>query len=305
MHNKLRLRVSKRKSLILLAIFVFMTVIGGVMSPIAWDAREKGIETLNSEIIPFPVDTSKTFKLHLSEGTIFTYEGADLAKGFGLNELFPFNLNFTDSKFSINFVDGEMLLSADIIDSSGRLIAKIVNNTWTTVDPSIALQFSDRNYNAYAFEIIGSNNIPTLQVAMIGSNEIQIGGLFYTKSGSIYIAPKTDGAVMYFNVGTDHREENASINSLFKYPCLTNESNLGKMKNSYYPSSDPLILPTCIFICGILFAFLGITLSFFAWESYNYQNNKDKEKKLTHPKSYIKQHNPYSGMKKRRGNKKA
>ena len=120
-----------------------------------------------------------------------------------------------------------MLLSATLRDSKGNIIAEIVNNTWSTVDRHYQLSFNDRNYNAYAFEIIRSDGVPMFQVAMVGSNKIQIGGIFYStnpKIGEVDIAPLSNGtAVMSFNLN-DTELEAEHIPTLFKYPCLTRPS---------------------------------------------------------------------------------
>ena len=294
MRKKLRLRISRRKSLALLIISAFIVVIAGEVSYINWEARQNAIDTLNGQLTPFPIDLSNPFKLLLSQGVVFSYDSVDLSQGFNLTSLFPFGINFTDSTFSINFVNGKMFVSAEIRDSNNTLIAKIVNNEWKTVNPDTLL-FWDRNYNAYAFEIMGLNNIPTLQVIMVGQNEIQIGGLFFTKTGSIYIAPMKNGeAMMYVNVGNQHLEEKDTIYTIFKYPCLTNSSNLGKMNSSFYPSSDPLLLPTILFIGGIAVSSIASITFAFALESYMFQRRvKQESRRIITTKQHIGQGNPY------------
>jgi len=201
-------RVWQRKiRILLLAIGAFLVPIGGLVTEIGWTNRQNAIMSMNGELIPFDVDLSKPFDIMLSAGVTFQYSNIDLANGFNLSTIFPFGINFVDDQFRIQFMNNKISVSADIRNSNNTIIAQIVNNEWKTVSPDTLL-FWDRNYNAYAFEIIGSNNIPTLQVIMVGSNRIQIGGLFYTQTGSIYIAPAPDGAMMYVNVGEQHQEYN-------------------------------------------------------------------------------------------------
>jgi hypothetical protein len=215
----------------------------------------------------------------LSQGVAFEYNSTDLANGFNLTSLFPFGIDFTDTTFSIKFIDDKMYVSTDVRDSNNTLIAEIVNNEWKTVNPD-TLQFWDRNYNNYAFEIIGSNNIPTLQVIMVGSNEIQVGGLFFTQTGSIYIAPMINGSGtrLFINVGDKHQEYNTTIPTIFKYPCLTNPDNLGEMNSSFYPSSNPLLIPTFEFGLGIILMVISALISYFAYDSYSYLKGREREK---------------------------
>lgn len=255
---------------ILLIIGVSLAGYGSLdLIPNGQKDKETAIEALNGEITPFTIDFTQPFIIKLSSDVNFLYNGSDLANGFDLSTLQPFTVfNLLSYQFRIQFNNSKMFVSADIKNSNGTLIGQIVNNTWKTVNPDTLL-FWDRNYNAYAFEIIGSNDKPTLQVIMVGPNQIQIGGLFYEKTGgSLYIAPETTGAMLYVNVRPDqHLEENASIITIFKYPCLTNSSNLGKMVSPYYPSSDPLAEPTSriqlgneLYIGGTIIAVISAAL---------------------------------------------
>jgi hypothetical protein len=254
----------------LLVIGAVLVAYGTLIAvPIGWQQYNSAIMTLNGELIPFSVDMSKPFDVMLSAGVIFQYSGTDLANGFDLSTAPLFAVfNFASNQFQIQFTNNKMFVSANIKNSNNTLIAQIVNNTWKTVNPDTLL-FWDRNYNAYAFEIIGSTGKPTLQVIMVGPNKIQIGGLFYTKTGSIYIAPEPDGAMLYVNVGDQHLEEEAAIQTIFKYPALTNSSNLGKMINPIYPSSDPLSEPIRTIIFGVALFIIGtILMGLFGVETY-------------------------------------
>jgi len=270
--EKIRLPSSRNKGIILLVIGSIITVLGGAMIPIGWEARQNAIKTLNGELIPFSIDMSKPFQIAFSPTTSFEFTWAQMENGIDLNIFFSSAVNLTTDQLKIQFIDNKLSVSADIKDSKGTRIAQIVNNEWKTVDPS-SLLFWDRNYNAYAFEIIGSNNVPTLHVIMVGPNRIQIGGLFYTSDGRIYIRqplksdPTGTGAVFEINP-TDQRLEALNISRIFKYPALTDTSNLGKMVNPVYPSSDPLSGPTWIMIVGVVSAFSGPILFAFGFETY-------------------------------------
>jgi len=197
----------------LIIFLILLLVIGSILTsygsldlvPNGEKDKDNAIRALNGEIIPFEIDPTQPFRVMLSSDIDwFTYSIEELAQGIDLNNVL-YDKIMTD-QFKIQFIDNKLSVSANIRDSDGNLIAHIVNNAWKTVDPSHQLAFWDRNYNAYAFEIIGSNNKPTFQVIMVGPNRIQVGGLFYTQGGgSIYIAPLSSGdAMLYVNVRPDN-----------------------------------------------------------------------------------------------------
>jgi hypothetical protein len=244
----------------LLILGAILTTYGGLyLVPTGQQEKNNAETALSGEIIPFKVDFTQPFDIMLSADVHFLYNVSDLAKGFDLSTLPPFTaMKLVPYQLRIQFDNGKMLVSASIRNSNGTLIAQIVNNEWKTVNPDTLL-FWDRNYNAYAVEIIGINNKPTLQVIMVGPNAIQIGGLFFTKTGSVYIAPNTYGADIYVNVGPNqHRENNATFQTIFQYPCLTDPSNLGKMINPIYPSSNPSAQANWDIDVGYVLSALGV-----------------------------------------------
>jgi hypothetical protein len=271
MSKKQKRKPSLKKHIILLSVLVFLIVIGVVLAgygsldliPSGENDKENAIKALNGEINPFDIDYGKPFDIMISDGVTFQYNDLNLSKGFYLNQIPGLGvLNVTYSQFQIQFVSKKMFVSADIRDSKNNPIVQIVNNTWNTVDPHYALAFWDRNYNAYTFEAINSLGIPILHIAMVGSNKIRLDGLFYTQKGSVYIGANSDGsAVFVINVRPDqHLEENYSYATLFRYPAMTNSSNLGKMLNPYYPSSDPLSEPNSRIQLGYEFYYGGTIL---------------------------------------------
>lgn len=214
-----------------------------VIVPEGQQEKTEAIKTLNGELIPFKVDQSQPFHLVLGPNTSFVFSWQSLAEGIDFNKYLP-TLNMTSDQFKIKLDNNKLYVSATIRDSEGKIITEIVNNTWQTVDPHYQLSFWDRNYNAYAFEVISSSYVPMLQVAMISSYEIQFGGLFYTKDGPFRISPTAEGYAAFTfypkNWTLQQIDENATIPLLFNYPALTNASNLGKIKNPIYPANDPL-----------------------------------------------------------------
>lgn len=272
--GKLVPRTLKKKTLIaliiiLLTFFVTGTLIAGEGSlnliPNGQRDKTQAVMALNGQIIPFKIDPTKSFRICLSQSIDwFNYSIDDLANGIDLRSVI-YNKIVPD-QFKIQFVDSKLVVSALIKDSNNETIAEIVNNEWKTVDPHYQLAFWDRNYNAYAFEIIGSNNRPTFQVIMIGDNKIQIGGVFYLEDGGyIFISPQKNGDAMIYK--NEMPPSNETSLTIFKYPCLTQPDNLGKMINPIYPSSNPVVeadweiqLGYVLFYGGSILAAISLTL---------------------------------------------
>ena len=264
----------KRKSLrrlyfftvVLLALFIIGTTLAGYGSldliPSGQQEMNRVMEALSGKISPFKVDMTQPFDLMLSPGVTLRYTGLDLSKGFYLNTAPYFRgYNLTDSQFQVQFDKDRMYVTANIKDSNNNLIAQIVNNTWTTVNPHYELAFWDRNYNAYAFEIITSDSVPLLQVVMVGPNKIQLGGIFYTKNGRVAFFPAGENAEILQNV-TDEELKNRHIDLIFEYPALTSPSNMGKMRSPwYYPSSNPLSEPDSKIQTGYILFYFGTILA--------------------------------------------
>ena len=248
---KERVRLNK---LLLCCLLIVLVIIGTIMVtyssfviiPDAKQQKNDAILTLNGELSPFSINPEKPFYLFIGTEVPFHFTEEQLASGINLNDFITssFLPNITSDDFQLNLMNGNLQVSASIRDSNGDLITQIVNNTWKTVDPNYQLIYWDRNYNSYAFEVVTSNYVPIIQVAMIGPNEIQFDGLLYTKDGFVRIAPMSNGgaSIEYYpeNMTFDEVNQNLNIPLLFKYPALTNASNLGKMVNPIYPSSDPL-----------------------------------------------------------------
>jgi hypothetical protein len=304
MPRKIPLLSSKNKGIILLILGATIGFLGGAMFTIGWEARQNTIKALNGELNPFPIDLSKLFVVSLSKiggpVTDKSFNSTELANGINLRQIFP--ADFTTNQLKVEFVNNKLSVSADIKNSNGTRIAQIVNNEWKTVDPNTLL-FWDRNYNAYAFEIIGSNNVPTFQVIMRDSNRIQIGGLFYTEHGRIYFEPRADGALLYVNY-TDSQLEDAHIPTAFKYPALTDPSNLGRMNDSFYPSSDPLSESTWTMVFGAALAITGPILFAFGFEKCKESSKKAKLRGEISNRNTIRQGNPHYRLRRKEKYKK-
>jgi hypothetical protein len=78
-------------------------------------------------------------------------------------------------------------ISANITNSENEVVAYIQNNTWKSVSPD-SMQIGDRNYNAYAFEIVDMNYVPIFNVRIVGPNDIQIGSVFEGNNSTTLIS---------------------------------------------------------------------------------------------------------------------
>jgi hypothetical protein len=234
--------------LILIIIGSTLAVYGASIAQEAANDKNYATDTLNGDLTSFKINSEEPIYLLIGTRVPFHFTAKELSDGINLSNFitstFENTTNLTNDNFRITSQDGKLEVSASIRDSAGNLIARVVNNTWKTVDPSYQLEYWDRNYNSYAFEVIDSNYLPILQVAIIGPNEIQVGGLFYTETGFVRVAPSLNGGatISYYPKGMtiDEADKNETVPLLFKYPALTNSSNLGKMENRLYPSTDPL-----------------------------------------------------------------
>ena len=252
------------------SLFVLGTILAGYGST---DLISNGQEEknrirmkLNGELIPFEVNDSQPFSLLLSPTVGANFSLNELEEGISLADAYPElggAYKITTDAFKIQFVDDKLFVSAVIRDSNGNKIAQIVNNEWKLTNPDTLLYW-DRNFNAYALEIINSNSVPTFQVLMTGPNQIQIGGFFYTTpEEGIYIYNvegkhildtiiypdlsydtsyrELHGADIIFlgNQGVSRLESYVGNSTIFQYPALTQPENLGKLASPLFFSDDP------------------------------------------------------------------
>lgn len=102
MHRKPYLSFSKRTATFTFILSILFAVIGGVATPIEWQARQTAVSTLNGQLIPFPINPSKPFGLYLSGGFPFPVSAEDMKNGFNFTSYFP-ELNLSYNLFTINF----------------------------------------------------------------------------------------------------------------------------------------------------------------------------------------------------------
>jgi hypothetical protein len=186
--------------------------------------QQNAIMATRGELVPFDMNMSEDFVVKLGSNTFSTNAQA-LAQGFDPVSV----LNLGSSwPFQIGFSNGKMSISANITNSNNEVIAYIENDSWKSVSPN-SMEIGDRNYNVYAFEIVDLNTIPIFNVEILGSNTIQISGVFNMAGGKVLISDNGGGII------GNPSEQNITQNlvPIFKYPS---SEYLGELINPAYPT---------------------------------------------------------------------
>lgn len=171
-----------------------------------YNIRKEEIETMKGVLKPPPLDFSKPFEIQFGGMHLLTTinelsEGMNFSKGFNIGYDYP---------FKIEFKNGKLLVSADIIDENLEVIATIEDNEWTVNENDIIAR--DRNYNDFAFEVVDAHLRPRLQVIVKVQNKIYIGGFFYTDRGALLAV---DDTTLW---GPNPEEIEEHIQKIFEYP---------------------------------------------------------------------------------------
>lgn len=228
--------------------FALAIVIGAVLTGLGpllmyWgsDLRNRALETATGELKPPQIDIQKPFTLLLGSNS-FTYSSDQLSQGIDIRRILDFGFDYP---FQIRFEKGKLLVSVEVKNERGDIVAKIKDNNWTVSNNPILAR--DRNYNDYAFEVINSDNVPVIQVIAQGQNEIYLGGLFYDLNGwTLLITPEG----MTYNPNASYIEKARRI---FQYPSA---DHLGEMIANDALSQN--ILGTAILI--IFLGFISIVV---------------------------------------------
>ena len=197
------------------------------------------------KLLPFGIDSQKPIEIQC--GGFHIHMTLDqLSKGFNMSRYF--NLVGFDYPFHITLKDQRFLVSVDIINTNGETIAKIVNNHWAVNNnPVIAY---DRNYNSYAFEVINSDLVPTIQVVFKPQNKMYLGGFFFSPNWAVLLLPNDTSII-----NPSPADLNESLPRIFKYPS---KEHLGEMVEPIpYQISRA---STQVFNLGVVLTVVGIPL---------------------------------------------
>ncbi|HLE75712.1 MAG TPA: hypothetical protein VI864_06685 [Candidatus Bathyarchaeia archaeon] len=264
------------KVLLVIALGVIMIVVGTYLFS-TYGPHLLAIET--GELIPFQVDSQKDFDVQMG-GIHAITTATELSSGFNFSQYFY--ISGFNYPFQISLSSGKLLISAEIRDKDGNVVATITKNQWGVSNNPVATL--DKNYNSYAFEVITLGQIPILQVVMTPENRIFVGGVFYS-TNSTMIAMLNDTTI----INPEESEISNYNQMIFQYPS---DSHLGKLvENSPYAFGSALMIlaPTEIINIGyVLFGigtFVTLVVSVNSFKKRNSGKSGRGQKKKTEQKS--------------------
>jgi hypothetical protein len=236
------------KALLVIAFGALLVGISsGIVIPYGFQLQDNWNKAMRGELIPFQVNYTELFTVQTGGlHAIVTVE--DLSNGFDLRRFF--NFNDMEYPFQVSFKNGKLLVSAEIRNQEGNVVAKITDNQWS-VEPNPVITY-DRNYNSYAFEVVDSDLIPILQVIMKPQNSIFVGGVFYSINGTML--SMLNGTTIFDPRSTDINNYNQTI---FQY---RSDSHLGQLapnsQFAYMPTQNG-ISPISVIIVGVILLIIG------------------------------------------------
>jgi hypothetical protein len=251
----------------LIVVGAIMVVVGTYFFTTLGPRVEAVVE---GELIPFKVDDRKEFDIQMGGcHVLVTFD--QLRQGYDFQKAFYFA--GIDYPFELRFKDGKLLVSAEVKNSNGDVVAKIFRNQWSVDYNPIVIY--DRNYNSYAFEAIDSDRFPILQVVMTPENRVFVGGIFYGENSTL--VAMLNGTTVY---NPSYLEYNQTI---FEYPS---ESKLGKLVTDSpydFGSSQHILAPDQIIIIGYVLLGIGTVIISFvgaiSLKKGNSENNNKKQKR--------------------------
>jgi hypothetical protein len=126
---------------------------------------------------------------------------------------------FGRDHITIETVSGRVMVSTQIRDTSGQLVAELIRNQWKVAPPP---RTWDRNYSSDTLEVINPEGKIVLQVKAL-PDRIQLQGEWWNNSvqGLRLSSPVKNGGGHFILFGTTYRPEqakDAEIKPIFKYP---------------------------------------------------------------------------------------
>jgi hypothetical protein len=206
---------------VLIIIVGLLGVPSAILIPYGFHLMGMEIREMKGELIPFEVDPQKPIEVQIGGFHVHTTMDK-LSEGFNLSRYV--NLEGYNYPFRIELKDGRFLASVEVLNANGEVVARIVDNQWVVNENTVIAR--DRNYNAYAFEVIDSNLVPVIQVIFAPQNKMYLGGLFYTPTSSILFTPNVT------IIGPSSDDISEHIQPIFRYPS---EEYLGVMVDQPAP----------------------------------------------------------------------
>lgn len=120
---------------------------------------------------------------------------------------------------SLEIDNGKLLVSANIYDETGKIVAILEENQWQVNKNN----YFDRNYNDTAIEVKNQKGRVVLQVVNFG-DVVHFAGVFHTKDGHVVSMLPSGESSSAIEIRGSERELTLDINSIFEYPS---ESNFG------------------------------------------------------------------------------
>ncbi len=185
---------------------------------------------------PYSINLSEPFTVSIGTmSTTFLLSATDLANGIDLTRCVNIvrNEQTVSLPVQIHFNDSRLLVSAGIKDANNDVLVSIVDNVWKSEGPTSNLIY-DRNYNAYAFELLDQDRVPALQISLGYNNTILIGFSLFAQ-GIPYFFGMTTGTI---GGATAEDLPRMRSSTLFKYPSLEYPNEM--MNDTGNPSSNLL-----------------------------------------------------------------
>lgn len=208
------------------------------------------------ELTPLDVDISKLFTIDFGSNLIVC-DANQLRNGLNVSNAIIVGFSLP---IQIDLSNKTLEVSVTIENEQGQPLANIVNNQWRVFEQT---PHWDRNYNSSAFELIGQDDTPVLQVVLIpNNNTIYVMGDFYSQTGRDLVTP--NGITLH----PLSEQVNESLSPLFRYPS---DEYWGQSAGSNGLSKDQLATNTINngnthLIIGVVgSAVLGTCIAFMAF----------------------------------------
>jgi hypothetical protein len=197
-----------------------------------------GIETRNLEAARHATDLARTIGKLSPNSVLFSTEnnsGSQMLQVGRSGTIFNYGgpaglplFNFYGSKILIETIDGEVKVSTQIKDSSGKLYAELIRNEWQT---AIRPQTWDRNYSKDSLEVINPGGKVVLQVRAL-PDRIQMQGEWWGEGGNgLKLVEEQSGGGSFVALLTASQPNGPpnvpDIKRMFIYPS---DSHLGELK---------------------------------------------------------------------------